>query len=153
MPMFSCTIITPPSSLPSQLGLGSWPLSLPAGKPQSKSSSCKSLEAEFRIHKMRTFYTLSLHDRAASSTLLPAQSQSRAPHYLLPRKGTLPQPQPAQGATLTWPLSRWWCYSDLEQGRYRRFGNHFSSSILKANTSGRKPPRRIQGHPAADRQQ
>ena len=100
-PMFSCTIITPPSSLPSRLWLGSWPLPLPASEPQSKSSSCKSLEAEFRSHKMRAFYTLSLHDRAALSTLLPAQSQSRAPHYLLPTKGTPPQPQPAQAATLT----------------------------------------------------
>ena len=101
MQMFSCTIITPPSSLPSQLWLGSWPLSLSASKPQRKSSSCKSLKAEFTIHKMRTFYTLSLPDMAALSTLWPAQSQSRAPHYLLPRKGTLPQPQPAQGGTLT----------------------------------------------------
>ena len=151
--MFSCTIITPPSSLPSRLWLGSWPLPLPASEPQSKSSSCKSLEAEFRSHKMRTFYTLSLHDRAALSTLLPAQSQSRAPHYLLPTKGTPPQPQPAQAATLTWPLPRRWCYSDLEQWRYWRFGNHLSSSVLKANTNGRKSPRRIQGHPAADTQQ
>lgn len=50
-----------PSSLPSQLCLGSWALSLSASKTQSKSFSCKSLETELGIHKMTTFYVPSLH--------------------------------------------------------------------------------------------